>query len=113
MRHGELLEEKLVPRGVEGGEGHGPLDESLQVAVAGAEATQEVQHQGTIGNGLAEIVESQADPSSGGSILPRRGPPERTGGTGRRGGEPEHPYSQGTGPRERATPGAQCPPGRG
>jgi hypothetical protein len=27
------------------------------VAVAGAEATQEVQHQGTIGNGLAEIAE--------------------------------------------------------
>jgi hypothetical protein len=57
MRHGELLEEKLVPRGVEGGEGHAPLDESLQVAVAGAEATQEVQHQGTIGNWLAEIAE--------------------------------------------------------
>jgi hypothetical protein len=35
MRLGELLEEKLVPRGVEGGEGHAPLDESLQVAVAG------------------------------------------------------------------------------
>jgi hypothetical protein len=29
---------------VEGGEGHAPLDESLQVAIAGAEATQEVQH---------------------------------------------------------------------
>jgi hypothetical protein len=42
---------------VEGGEGHAPLDESLQVAVAGAEATQEVQHQGTIGNWLAEIAE--------------------------------------------------------
>jgi hypothetical protein len=38
MCHGELLEEKLVPRDVEGGEGHAPLDESLQVAVAGAEA---------------------------------------------------------------------------
>jgi hypothetical protein len=57
MRHGELLEEKLVPRGVEGGEGHAPLDESLQVAVAGVEATQEVQHQGTIDNWLAEIAE--------------------------------------------------------
>jgi hypothetical protein len=42
---------------VEGGEGHAPLDEGLQVAVAGAEATQEVQHQGTIGNWLAEIAE--------------------------------------------------------
>jgi hypothetical protein len=57
MCHGELLEEKLVPRGVEGGEEHAPLDESLQVTVAGAEATQEVQHQGTIGNWLAEIAE--------------------------------------------------------
>jgi hypothetical protein len=43
--------------GVEGGEGHAPLDESLQVAVAGAEATQEVQHQGTIGDWLAEVAE--------------------------------------------------------
>jgi hypothetical protein len=57
IRHGELLEEKLVPHGVEGGEGHAPLDESLQVAVAGAEATQEVQHQGTIDDWLAEVVE--------------------------------------------------------
>jgi hypothetical protein len=40
--YGELLEEKLVPHDVEGGEGHASLDESLQVAVAGAEATQEV-----------------------------------------------------------------------
>jgi hypothetical protein len=57
IRHGELLEEKLIPHGVEGGEGHAPLDESLQVAVAGAEATQEVQHQGTIGNWLTEVAE--------------------------------------------------------
>jgi hypothetical protein len=28
-RHGELLEEKLIPHDMEGGEGHGPLDESL------------------------------------------------------------------------------------
>jgi hypothetical protein len=42
---------------VEGGEGHTPLDESLQVVVVGAEATQKVQHQGTIGDWLAEIVE--------------------------------------------------------
>jgi hypothetical protein len=38
-RHGELLEEKLVPHGMEGGKGHGLLDESLQVVVPGAEAT--------------------------------------------------------------------------
>jgi hypothetical protein len=57
IRHGELLEEKLVSHDVEGGEGHTPLDESLQVAVAGAEATQEVQHQGTIGDWLAEVAE--------------------------------------------------------
>jgi hypothetical protein len=36
---GELLEEKLVMDDVEGGEGHGPLDESLHVVIAGAEAT--------------------------------------------------------------------------
>jgi hypothetical protein len=40
--HGELLEEKLVPHDLEGGKGHDPLDESLQVVVAGAEATQKV-----------------------------------------------------------------------
>jgi hypothetical protein len=39
VRHGELLEEKLIPHRMEGGERHGPLDESLQVTVAGAEAT--------------------------------------------------------------------------
>jgi hypothetical protein len=37
--HGELLEEKLVPHGMECGKWYGPLDESLQVVVAGAEAT--------------------------------------------------------------------------
>jgi hypothetical protein len=42
---------------VEGGEGHALFDESLQVAVARAEATQEVQHQGTIGNWLTEVAE--------------------------------------------------------
>jgi hypothetical protein len=114
MCHGELLEEKLVPRGVEGGEGHAPLDESLQVAVAGAEATQEVQHQGTIGNWLAEIAERVSQALHLAAVFsPRRGPPERAGGTGRRGGVPEHPDSRGTGPRERATLGAQCPPGCG
>jgi hypothetical protein len=35
VRHGELLEEKLIPHRMEGGERHSPLDESLQVTVAG------------------------------------------------------------------------------
>jgi hypothetical protein len=39
VRHGEILEEKLIPHHMEGGERHIPLDESLQVTVAGAEAT--------------------------------------------------------------------------
>jgi hypothetical protein len=42
---------------MEGGKRCGPLDQSLQVAVAGAEATREVQHQGTVRHRLAEIVE--------------------------------------------------------
>jgi hypothetical protein len=42
---------------VEGGEGHIPLDESLQVAVAGVEATQKVQHQCTVDDGLTEVEE--------------------------------------------------------
>jgi hypothetical protein len=37
--HGELLEEELVPHDMECGERHDPLDESLQVAVPGAETT--------------------------------------------------------------------------
>jgi hypothetical protein len=37
--HGELLVKNLVVHDVEGGEGHNPLDESLWVAVTGAEAT--------------------------------------------------------------------------
>jgi hypothetical protein len=39
IRHGELFEEKLVPDVMECGKGNGPLDESLQVSIAGAEAT--------------------------------------------------------------------------
>jgi hypothetical protein len=58
--HGELLEEKLVPHDMEGGKGHNPLDESLQVAVAGTEATQKVQHQGTVNHQLAEVAEGYA-----------------------------------------------------
>jgi hypothetical protein len=41
---GERLEERLVADDMEGAEGHSPLDESLQVAVAGTEATQKVRH---------------------------------------------------------------------
>jgi hypothetical protein len=52
-------------------------------------------------------------PSSGGSTPPRRGPPGRTGGTGRRGEEPKRLGSRETVPRERATHGVPCPPGRG
>jgi hypothetical protein len=55
--HGEILKEKLVEDGVEGGEGHNPLDESHQVVVVGVEAMQKVQHQGTVGDGLAEAAE--------------------------------------------------------
>jgi hypothetical protein len=57
VRHGELLKEKLIPHRMEGGEGNSPLDESLQVIVAGAEATQEVQHQGVVRHRLTEITE--------------------------------------------------------
>jgi hypothetical protein len=56
-RHGELLEEKLVPHGMECGEGDSPLDESLEVAITRAEATQKVQHQGPISDRLAEVAE--------------------------------------------------------
>jgi hypothetical protein len=35
---GGALEEKLVRHSMKGGKRHDPLDESLQVAVAGAEA---------------------------------------------------------------------------
>jgi hypothetical protein len=36
---------------------NGPLDESRQVAIAGVEATQKVQHQGPVGDRLAEVTE--------------------------------------------------------
>jgi hypothetical protein len=42
---------------MECGKGNGPLDESLQVAKTGAEATQKVQHQGPVGDRLAEVAE--------------------------------------------------------
>jgi hypothetical protein len=42
---------------MKGGERHGPLDQRLQVAVAGAEATQAVHHQGTVRHRLAEVAE--------------------------------------------------------
>jgi hypothetical protein len=41
---------------MEGGKGYDPLDESLQVAVAGAEATQKVQHQGTVAEGVRHAL---------------------------------------------------------
>jgi hypothetical protein len=53
----ELLEKKLVPHDMKGGKGHDPLDQSLQEAVAGVEATQEVQHQGTVSHRLTEVTE--------------------------------------------------------
>jgi hypothetical protein len=42
---------------MECGKGNGPLDKSLQVAIAGAEATQKVQHQGPVDDRHAEVVE--------------------------------------------------------
>jgi hypothetical protein len=42
---------------MEGGKRHGPLDESLQVAVPGVEATKKVHHQGAVGDRRAEITE--------------------------------------------------------
>jgi hypothetical protein len=56
-RHGELLEEKLVPHGMECGKGDSPLDESLQVAITRDEATQKVQHQGPVNDRLTEVAE--------------------------------------------------------
>jgi hypothetical protein len=56
-RHGELLEEKLIPHGMECGKWDSPLDESLQVAITRAEATQKVQHQGPVSDRLAEVAE--------------------------------------------------------
>jgi hypothetical protein len=55
-RHGELHKEKLISHNMEGGKGHSPLDQSLQVVVARVEATQEVQHQGMVSHRLAEVV---------------------------------------------------------
>jgi hypothetical protein len=64
----------LVVDDVKSGDGQGPLDESLQVVVAGAEATQKVQHQGTVGDRLTDVAERVACPSSGGSTRSRIGP---------------------------------------
>jgi hypothetical protein len=47
---------------MEGGKGHGPLDESLQVVVAMAEAMQKVQHQGTVGDRLPRSRRESAMP---------------------------------------------------
>jgi hypothetical protein len=98
---------------MEGGKRHGPLDESLQVAVAGAEATQKVQHQGTGRHRLAEVAEGVRQALHLAAILPHGEVPLENWWTGRRGGGPERLGSQGTVPRERATPGGPCVPGRG
>jgi hypothetical protein len=71
-RHGELLEKKFIVHGAEGGKRHGPLDESLQVVVAGAEATQEVQHQGTVRHRLAEVAEGVCQALHLAAVLPHR-----------------------------------------
>jgi hypothetical protein len=70
VRHGDLLEEKLIPHRMEGGEGHDPLDESLWVTVAGAEATQEVQHHGAVCHRLAEITEGLRQALHLAAVLP-------------------------------------------
>jgi hypothetical protein len=70
VRHGELLEEKLILHRMEGGERYDPLDESLQVTVAGAEATQEVQHQGAVRHWLVEITEGVRQALHLGAVLP-------------------------------------------
>jgi hypothetical protein len=73
-RHGELLEKKLVPHVMEGGKGHDPLDQNLKVPVVGAEAMQEVQHQGAVSHRLTEVAEGPLGPSSSGSTPIERPP---------------------------------------
>jgi hypothetical protein len=70
VRHGELLEEKLIPHRMEGGEGHDPLDESLQVTVAGAEVMLEVHHQGAVCHRPAEITEGVRQALHLAAVLP-------------------------------------------
>jgi hypothetical protein len=70
MRHGELLEDKLIPHRMEGGKGHSPLDKSLQVTIARAEATQEVQHQGVVRHRLVEIAEGVRQALHLAAVLP-------------------------------------------
>jgi hypothetical protein len=69
-RHGELFEEKLVPHDNGRWERDDPLDESLQVAVAGTEATQKVQHQGAVVDWLAEVTEGVCQALHLAAILP-------------------------------------------
>jgi hypothetical protein len=57
---------------MEGGKRHDPLDESLQVAVAGAEAMQKVQHQGTVRHWLTKIVEGVRQALHLAAVLPHR-----------------------------------------
>jgi uncharacterized NAD(P)/FAD-binding protein YdhS len=85
---------------VEGEEGHDPLDESLQVVVVGAEATQKVQHQGTVGEGLVEVAEGVHHALHLAVVLTHgEVPPERIGETAHQGGVPEPPGYNGTAPR--------------
>jgi hypothetical protein len=44
---------------MECGKRNGPLDDSLQVAIAGAEATQKVQHHGSVDDRLVEVAERE------------------------------------------------------
>jgi hypothetical protein len=73
--YGELLEEKLIPHDMEGGKRHGPLDQSLEVVVAGDETTQEVQHQGTARHRLVEIAEGVRRPFIWQQYSPTERPP--------------------------------------
>jgi hypothetical protein len=68
--------------GVEGGEGHDPLDESLQVVVAGAEATQKVQHHGTVDDGTLRSWREYDMSFILRQYSPTEGHPERTDETG-------------------------------
>jgi hypothetical protein len=62
---------------MEGGKGHGPLDESIQVAVATNEAMHKNQHQGTVGDRLAEVMEGVRRALHLAVVLPHREIPLR------------------------------------
>src|SRR5687767_1569062 len=60
---------------MKGGKGHGPLDKSVQVAVARAEATQKVQHQGVVGDWLVEVAEGVHHALHLAAVFPHRETP--------------------------------------